>query len=124
MPKARPPSRIPPECLAAYERVIAAVPGEECKGDRMPYTSMNGNMYSFLDETGTLALRLSPAERMVFMERFDTSLHEAHGHVMKEYVTVPPSMLDDLDLVAPWFVASHANAATLKPKATVRTAKC
>jgi hypothetical protein len=120
MPKPRPPSLIPPECLEAYERLLATVPGVERKGDRMPYTSVNGNMYSFLDETGALALRLSAADRAAFMERYDTSLHEAHGHVMKEYVTVPPTILADANDLDSWLAASHAYAATLKPKGTTR----
>ena len=101
-------------------RLLATVPGAERKGDRMPYTSLNGNMYSLLDETGTLALRLSPTDRMAFIERFASSLHQAHGRVMKEYVSVPAPMLAEVERLAPWFAASHAYAATLKPKATVR----
>jgi hypothetical protein len=117
----QPPSGgIPGERITAYERLIAVEPGIERKGARMPYTSINGNMYSFLDETGALALRLSPSDRAAFMERFGATLHEAHGIVMKEYVSVPASMLDDPELLEPWFLASHAYALTLKPKATTR----
>ena len=47
-------------------------------------------MFSFLDGDGMIALRLSPADRQEFIDRCDASLHEAHGTVMREYVSVPP----------------------------------
>jgi hypothetical protein len=49
---------VPPEKLALYEALIATHPDIERKGVTMPYTSANGNMFSFLSETGTLGLRL------------------------------------------------------------------
>lgn len=106
--------------LAAYQRLIATMPGVERKGATMPYTSVNGNMFRFLDGAGTLALRLAVADRNRFMTTFDARLHEAHGHVMKEYVAVPPDLLDDVDTLAPWFAASWNYGSSLKPKATTR----
>jgi hypothetical protein len=32
--------------LALYEKVVAAMPGVERKGDTMPYTSLNGHMFT------------------------------------------------------------------------------
>jgi hypothetical protein len=68
----------PDEAIAAYDRVIATVPGVERKGATLPYTSTNGNMFSFLD-SGALALRLSRPDRAAFIAEFGTALHEAHG---------------------------------------------
>jgi hypothetical protein len=110
----------PDDLLAAYDRLIATVPGVERKGATMPYTSVNGNMFSFLDETGTLALRLGAADRDRFIVAFDARPHEAHGHVMKEYVAVPPGLLDSRDALGPWFAASWTYATSLKAKATAR----
>ncbi len=112
----------PAEVLAAYDRLIATSPGLERKGARLPYTSINGNMSSFVGESRVLALRLSASDRAAFLSRFATSLHEAHGHVMKEYVSVPASILEDTDALTPWFAASVAYVAGLKPKATTRKA--
>ena len=108
------------ERIAAYERLIASVPGAERKGAKLPYTSMNGNMYSRLDEDGAVALRLSPADRTAFMEAFGAKLQVAYGHVRPEYVSVPDAILPDTATLAPWFARSHAYAATLKPKSTTR----
>jgi len=106
------------ERIAAYERLIASVPGAVRKGAKLPYTSMNGNMYSMLDEEGVLALRFSAADREAFIERFGATLQVAYGHVRPEYVSVPDALLLDTAALAPWFARSHAYAATLKAKAT------
>ena len=108
------------DAIAAYERLVATQPGIERKGAKLPYTSMNGNMFSFLGEDGALALRLSAVDRATFIEVYGTRLHEAHGAVMKEYVTVPAALLADTSTLAPWFAASVAYANTLKPKPTAR----
>jgi hypothetical protein len=105
--------------IVAYDRLIATVPGVERKGATLPYTSINGNMFSFVDPSG-LALRLSPELRAAFIAEFDTTLHEAHGHVMKEYITVPHAVLEDTDSLARWFSASWTYASALKPKSTTR----
>ncbi len=114
-------TRITPERLAWFDRLIAAQPGVERKGATMPYTSVNGHMFAFLSATGSLALRLPAAEREAFIARFGTTLHVAHGTVMKEYVTVPDDLFADPVLLAPFFRASHAYVAGLRPKATKRS---
>jgi hypothetical protein len=111
---------IPPERLDLYDRLIATRPGVERKGATMPYTSLNGHMFSFLTEAGTLALRLPASERVAFCDRYGTTLHEAHGTIMKEYVTVPDSLLEDTESLARWFAASHEYVESLKPKPTRR----
>lgn len=111
------------EALDAYDRLVASSHGVERKGAKLPYTSVNGNMSSFLAETGMLALRLSPSDRTTFLARFETTLHEAHGHVMKEYVSVPAPLLADTETLMPWFAASLDYVAGLKPKATTRRPK-
>ena len=112
----------PADRLAAYERLVATVPGLERKGAKVPYTSVNGNMSSYLAEDGTLVLRLSPTDRPRFLAEHDSRLHEAYGIVQKEYVDVPTRLLDDLDAARPWFAASHAYVAALRPKPTTRKA--
>jgi hypothetical protein len=114
-------SDIPAERIEQYERLVATQPGLERKGATVPYTSLNGHMFSFLSGSGALALRLPPIDRAAFLERYTTTLHEAYGTVMKEYVTVPDALLADTEQLAPWFAASHAYIATLKPKPTRRS---
>lgn len=113
-------SQVSPERLRLYDRLIATQPGVERKGATLPYTSVNGHMFSFLAEAGKLALRLPPGDRDTFILRYGTRLHEAHGTVMQEYVDVPEELLADTDTLGPYFRASYAYVAALKPKATRR----
>ncbi|MFT5265293.1 MAG: hypothetical protein ACI8YQ_004044 [Polaribacter sp.] len=46
-----------------YDKLIAANPAIERKGKSMPYTSVNGHMFSFLSKEGTMGLRLSREDR-------------------------------------------------------------
>ncbi len=109
-----------PDRVAAYDRLVAAVPEVERKGAKLPYTSVNGNMFSYLDDFGSMALRLSAADRSAFIKQLSSRLHEAYGYTQKEYVTVPDALLDDTERLLPWFRSSLAYASTLRPKPTTR----
>ena len=61
-------SAISADTLALYEKLVATHPEVERKGDRMPYTSLNGHMFSFLTSTGTLSLRLPAEARDAFLQ--------------------------------------------------------
>ncbi len=102
--------------LALYERLVATQPGVDRKGATLPYTSANGHMFSYLDAEGTLALRLGPADRQAFLDRFDARPMVAHGREQQEYVAVPAALLESTDELAPWFAASLAHATSLKAK--------
>jgi hypothetical protein len=111
---------IPAERLAQYERLVATQADVERKGATIPYASVNGNMFSYLDASGSLALRLSASDRERFIAEHRASLHEAYGHIQKEHVTVPDSLLATTDELAPWFAAGFAYAKSLRPKPTTR----
>jgi hypothetical protein len=113
-------SPVPAEILEQYERLVATIPEVQRKGATVPYTSVNGNMFSYLSKEGTLALRLPAGMREDFLARYETSLTSAYGVVQKEYVDVPARLLADTDQLAPWFEASHAYTSGLKPKPTTR----
>jgi hypothetical protein len=107
--------------LAAYDALLATRPGLERKGAKMPYTSINGNMSSFLTPDGVLALRLSAPDREDFLDRYGTRLVEQHGAVMKEYVAVPADLLGRTADLAPWLDRSCEYVGSLKPKKTARS---
>ena len=46
------------EKLALYEKLVATNPKVERKGAAVPYTSLNGHMFSYLSKEGKLALRI------------------------------------------------------------------
>ena len=110
----------PPDRLDAYERLVSSTPGVERKGATMPYTSRNGHMFSFLDATGQVSLRLSPQDREAFTSRYEAEPSIQHGRPMKEYVPVPHDLLDRTDELREWLIRSHAWIETLPPKATTR----
>jgi hypothetical protein len=111
---------IPAAVLVLYDKVVAALPGVERKGAAMPYTSLNGHMFSFLTKEGRLALRLPDAERDAFLKKFKTSLCVQNGIVMKEYVLVPDPLLKKTGDLRKHFETSLAYVGSLKPKASTR----
>jgi TfoX/Sxy family transcriptional regulator of competence genes len=110
-------SPVPAEKIALYEKLLAAIPEVERKGADNPYTAVNGNMFSLLlSPEGRLALRLPADEREKFLKKYKTSLFEAYGAVMKEYVAVPDAMLKKTKELQKYFALSYAYAKTLKAK--------
>jgi|SRR5215831_2054057 len=112
---------IPDEKVALYEKVVSVVPDLERKGANNPYTSINGNMFSILlGPEGRMGLRLPDEARARFLKKYKTTLFEAYGVVMKEYVAVPDALLQKTRELQRHFHESHAYAQTLKPKATTK----
>jgi hypothetical protein len=107
---------IPPEKQALYDKLVATNPEIPRKGASVPYTSLNGNMFSYLNGDGLMALKLPAGAREQFLERYRTKLFEAYGIVQKEYVTVPDSLLANTDELKPYLDMSYEYAKTLKPK--------
>ena len=108
---------VPQEVIKQYKRLLARHPEIEPKGrKKLPNTSVNGHMFSFVSKAGKVALRLGAAEREDFIEKYDTELARNYGVVMKEYVEVPDALLADLDALAPYLAQSYEYALTLKPK--------
>ncbi|MGA7234357.1 MAG: hypothetical protein WBY44_01675 [Bryobacteraceae bacterium] len=109
-------SAAPVENVELYEKLIATNPNVERKGATHPYTSLNGNMFSYLHPSGCVALRLAPGERERFLTKYKTTLFEAYGVIQKEYVTVPDSLLRNTNELRKYFDLSYQYAQALKPK--------
>ena len=108
----------PQDRLDAYNRLIAIHPKIERKGKSMPYTSLNGHMFTHLDKSGSMGIRLPEQERVAFLEKYDTTLFVQHGATMKEYATVPDDLLQNTDELKPYLEMSFEYIKTLKPKPT------
>lgn len=106
--------------LAYYEKLVATNPAVEKKGDTVPYTSLNGHMFSALHKDNTVALRLPEKERAAFLEKYRTSLASQYGVVQPEYVVVPDTLLAKTKELQPYFAASYDYVAGMKPKATAK----
>jgi hypothetical protein len=114
----KPPDETYASNLDLYEKLVATKPSVDRKGATMPYTSLNGHMFSFLTKEGNLALRLPTQERDLFLEKYKTKLCEQHGSVMKEYVEVPFTLLRKTKELKKYFDISYAYVGSLKPKPT------
>lgn len=104
--------------LELYNKVIENNPKIERKGKTTPYTSLNGHMFSFLSKEGVMGLRLSKTDREGFIENFNSSLMEQHGRIMKEYVEIPSSLLQNTALLSEYLQKSLDYVSGLKPKPT------
>ena len=118
MAKTRP--EVPSDKLALYEKLVSTLPNVKRKGATVPYTSINGHMFSYLSKTGTLALRLPEDARELFLKKYKATLCKQYGVVQKEYVEVPDALLKKTSELKEYFALGFAYVGTLKPKPTTR----
>jgi len=111
---------VPADKLELYEKLVATNPKVERRGATVPYTSVNGNMFSYLSKEGKLELRLPPAELEAFLKKYKAKLCQAYGKVQPEYVEVPDALLASTRKLKKFFDASYAYASSLKPKPTTK----
>ena len=102
-----------------YDNLIsAALPEIERKGAHNPYTSLNGNMFTLLHQSKSLAIRLPEKAREEFLKKHKTTLFSAYGAEMKEYVAVPDGLLNNTREMKKYLQISYDYAKTLRPKPT------
>jgi hypothetical protein len=109
---------IPTDKQTLCDKLLATNPKIERKGAANLYTSLNGHMFTYLNPSGTLALRLPEDERGEFLKKYKTTLFEAYGAVIKEYVVVPDSLLKNTNELGKYLELSCGYIKTLKPKPT------
>jgi hypothetical protein len=109
--------------LELYEKLVATNPKVERQGATVPYTSLNGHMFSYLSKDGKLELRLPAGEREEFLKKYKAKLCEAYGKVQPEYIEVPDSLLSSTQELKKYFDISYAYVSSLKPKATAKKKK-
>ena len=111
---------VPLDKLELYEKLVATNPNIERKGATVPYTSLNGHMFSYLSKEGKLALRLPAPEREVFLKKYNAKLCEAYGGVQPEFVEVPDALLSSTRELKKFFDRSYEYVGSLKPKPTTK----
>jgi hypothetical protein len=114
------PAAAPPDKVDLYDKLIKTHPKIERQGASIPYTSLNGHMFSYLSASGALALRLPEDAREAFLTKYKTTLCKAYGVVQKEYVTVPDELLKKTKELQPYLALSYDYIKTLKPKPTTK----
>jgi TfoX/Sxy family transcriptional regulator of competence genes len=113
------PKKTPAPEVVLYDQLIATNPKIERKGAANPYTSLNGNMFTLLHQS-RLAIRLPEDKREEFLKKYKTTLFEAYGSVMQEYVTVPDALLRNTKELKKYLDVSYAYAKTLNLKPTTK----
>jgi hypothetical protein len=111
------------EKVALYNKLVATHPSAALNGATIPYTSLNGHMYSFISKEDEVTLKLPEDERIKFIDKYKTRLAENYGIVQKEYVVVPDSLLKKTNELKEYFNISYKYVSSLKPKATVKSKK-
>jgi hypothetical protein len=109
-------SKIPADKLELYNKLIATHPKIERKGAVHPYTSLNGHMFTYLDQTGAMGMRLPQDEVEKFLKKYKTTLFKSYGVVKKDYVTVPGTLLTNTKELSKYIAISYEYVRTLKPK--------
>ncbi|MEM9550487.1 MAG: hypothetical protein AAGA05_04885 [Pseudomonadota bacterium] len=102
--------------IDVYRALVARFFDAEVKGKANPYTSINGNMYSFLDKAGTVCLRLPKDAIQTYQEAFGTGPVTQYGSVMREYVALPHELLRSPDDLADVFAVCRQHALDLPAK--------
>ncbi|MBO6524151.1 MAG: hypothetical protein JJ971_10010 [Balneolaceae bacterium] len=103
--------------IELYRSIIDHVEGIELKGKTMPYTSVNGRMFSQLNKDGEIGIRLSEVEMQKFFSKFpDSKPFKSYGATLKGYVLIPEEMLADPALIGEYLAMSYQHVLTLEPK--------
>jgi hypothetical protein len=109
--------------ISLYNKLVATCPGATVKGDTVPYTSLNGHMYSFLSKQDEMTLKLPADEKEKFIAKYKTRLAQNYGVIQKEYVVVPDILLEKTGELKKYFNISFNYVSALKPKATAKSKK-
>lgn len=65
--------------LAICKEIVEVFFYDTVKGETNPYTSVNGNMYSFLDAPGQICLRMAESDRALYADQFGTEPFVQYG---------------------------------------------
>ncbi|GJM30415.1 MAG: hypothetical protein DHS20C17_30500 [Cyclobacteriaceae bacterium] len=104
------------EKLALYDKLVDMCPRFERKGKSMPYTSANGYMFSLLNKNGELGIRFSREIQEKYLKEFDTTLFKSYGAVMKGYILITESLLENPDTLCRLLNESYDYVMSLEPK--------
>ncbi len=109
-------SNIPAEILALYDKLVATNLAVERKGATVPYTSLNGHMFSYINTDGSVVLRLSKEDHDAFVEKYKTGPVMSYGALKKDWVNVPDDLLKKTKEIKKYFEKSLEYTGSLKPK--------
>ena len=116
-------SKSPPALVEVFEAVFPGSPAVARQMFGYPAGFVNGNMFMGLHQEN-MVLRLPDGPRAELLAMQGAATFEPMaGRPMKEYVTVPSSLLASPEELEPWVARALAYGASLPPKAAKPRAK-
>ena len=104
------------EALAFYDELVAANPKFERLGKTMPYTGANTYMFSLLNKDAQLGIRLPDDLRAEFHEKYCAEPYRSYGAVMRDYVLIPESLLEQPAIIGHYLDAAYEYVMSLPPQ--------
>ena len=106
-----------PELGKLLEEAVAGFRAEKKVMFGAPVHMINRNMFAGVHQSN-IFLRLSEADRKKIVADYDESgsFEPVRGHVMKEYMTVPPALYEDKDAFHTWLRRAYDFTAGLPAK--------
>jgi hypothetical protein len=101
---------------AVYEEAVERCDGFELKGKSVPYTAVNGHMFSQLSPDGALGIRFSEEVQERYIAELGTGPFTSYGKALKGYVRMPDTFWGDPDRLARFLGEAYEYASTLDPK--------
>lgn len=86
----------PKDKVVLYRKLLESVEGIDAKSDfGSAYTAINGNMYTMISKHGVVGIRLPPADREAFFDKYETDLFRGDPSwpPAKEFVAIPDELL-------------------------------
>lgn len=109
--------------LDLYDKLISMLPDQKRKGAKSAYTSLNGHMFSFLDDKNHFCFRYSEADKRKYIEELNAEESIQYNSVMRGYIVVPEEIEKNEDQLANLFQKSFEYISSLKPKPTKKKKK-
>ena len=101
--------------LKIYEGLIENQPEVKRKGKRLPYTSLKGNMFSFISKDGHIGLRFSEEDVEKYINLYGFTEFIQNDRVMVDYVKIPDEFLEN-ELLVEFFNECCQHAKTIEPR--------
>jgi TfoX/Sxy family transcriptional regulator of competence genes len=110
----------PPELVDLFTSMMPGPPAAERKMFGYPAGFVNGNMFMGLFQD-QMILRLPVEAREELVQKHGAKAFEPMpGRPMKEYVSLPRSLMDDRKKLAEWVSKALDYGASLKPKSKTK----
>lgn len=81
------------DALTIYSKLVNENPNFQKKGKTTAYTSSNGYMFSFVNKSNEIGIRLSKNDTILFGKKYKVLPFISHGSKMREYVLISEESL-------------------------------